>query len=32
MTELRHEEWKFDGKGGISLYAQSWSPATRARE
>ena len=32
MTELRHEEWKFDGKGGVSLYAQSWTPAdARAR-
>ncbi len=32
MTEIRHEEWKFDGKGGLTLYAQSWVPAdARAR-
>ena len=27
MTESRHEEWSFDGKGGLSLYAQACSPA-----
>lgn len=27
MSDLRHEEWTFPGKGSLALYAQSWSPA-----
>ena len=27
MSDLKHEEWAFPGKGGAALYAQSWSPA-----
>jgi acylglycerol lipase len=27
MGETKHEEWQFQGKDGLSLYAQAWTPA-----
>lgn len=26
MSQYKHEEWKYEGKGGVSLYAQAWTP------
>jgi acylglycerol lipase len=26
MGEWEHKEWRWGGKGGVSLYAQSWTP------
>ncbi len=31
MAEVKHEEWQFEGKGGVSLYAQSWTPPVARR-
>jgi alpha-beta hydrolase superfamily lysophospholipase len=27
MADWKHETWEFQGKGGVSLYAQAWIPA-----
>ncbi len=27
MTDWEHKEWRWQGKGGVSLYGQSWTPA-----
>lgn len=26
MPETKHEEWRFEGKDGVSLHAQAWTP------
>lgn len=26
MSQIKHEEWRFEGGRGVSLYAQAWTP------
>ncbi|MDP3939450.1 MAG: lysophospholipase [Deltaproteobacteria bacterium] len=31
MADVKHEEWQFEGKEGVSLYAQAWTPPEARR-